>query len=213
MASLVMLATCCSMVPALHRAAPARAGLTELSAIRATRQAAEQQKKALFELAPWEEQKTLRRLDLSGFVQPFDRGGVVLAGVFANQDGLAAIGRREPWRCIGIVAAEDEASLALAVSRQRPLIEAWAYELVRDIRTEKRLLRRGPFAPPIRLAWSPPPSFMLKVMDPKSRGLAVFNEVPAATPVTSVRCGFLGTQSRDVQRETGGTYFVNVELP
>ena len=72
------------------------------------------------------EQKTLRRLDLSGFVKPFNRGGVVLASVFARQEGLPpSAAKRDPWRCIGIIAAED-AALPLAVARQRKLIEAWS---------------------------------------------------------------------------------------
>ena len=192
--------------------AHARARAPAMAAIGGSRRAAEEQKRALFEMAPWEEQKTLRRLDLSGFVQPFDRSGVVLAGVFANQEGLRGVGRQEPWRCIGIVAAEDTASLPLAVARQRPLIEAWAYELVRDYSSGSRLMRRGPFAPPIRLAWAPPPDFWKKAMMPSSRGLT-FNEVPADTPVTGVRCGFLGTQSREVKGARGGFRFVGVELP
>ena len=195
-------------------------------AIGGNAKAAAEQMDAYYSLAPWEKfpeinEKFGKRLDLRGFIQPFDRGGCVLASVIAAQDGGALRPRRGkspiakldnaaggPWRVVGNVAAVDEASLSAAVACQRPLIEAWACELIRDFDTDSKVLKRGFGAPPIRLAW------ILKANPwDFSWPDGFINEVPASTPVdASVPCGFLGTQCRSVKGAQGGFSFAQIEL-
>ena len=92
----------------------ARAGPTVLSAIPATAAAAQQQQDELFALAPWEKMpkfdfiEKLGRpttLDTRAFIKPFDRGGVTIMPVYADQEGLNVTPRR---RLVGIVAVEGE---------------------------------------------------------------------------------------------------------
>ena len=150
-----------------------------------------------------------------------DRSACVLASVIAAQEGGALRPRRGksplakldnapggPWRVVGNIAAPDEASLSLAVAKQRELIEVWAVELVRDFDTDAKVLRRGFGAPPIKLAWILPKS-ALDFTWPDG----AINEVPASTPVDdSLPCGFLGTQCRSVKGAQGGFRFEQIEL-
>jgi hypothetical protein len=183
---------------------------------------------AAFPRRPWEKNPQLipnQRLDLRPFVFAFtDKSGCALAAVVATQDGrlkprrgkspIAKLDNAEggPWRTVGVVAAEDEDSLSAAVEAQRGLIEAWACELIRDFKTDEKLLSRkaGRGAPPIRLAWVEKPkpwdfswpSGFINEVPPK--------ETPAAPDGT---CGFLGSQCRSVKGAKGGFSFVSVELP
>ena len=106
---------------------------------------ADQQQRRYFELAPWEkmpdpmrENEVLRKvfggrpttLDLRGFIQPFDRGGVVLGSVLVTQEGLkqqpAEKGMQKTWRVVGAIAVEgdDPEQLSVAVANQvRAVIE------------------------------------------------------------------------------------------
>lgn len=199
-----------------------------------------------FELAPWEKPAAIEGargvvkfdsrfqrppvyLDPEAYLRTFDRSGAVVAAVFANQQGLPVIGNYVgdvdkalargdcvQWRLIGAVAAESEDMLPLAVARQRELIGAWAFELERDKKTDKRIFRRGFGAPPIRLAWAYPASTLKKMFIKSYQG--ELNEVPPSTPVMDVRCGFVGSQSRTLRSSLddpsrGGYRFVKVELP
>jgi hypothetical protein len=183
---------------------------------------------AAFPRRPWEKNPQLipnQRLDLRPCVFAFtDKSGCALAAVVATQEGrlkprrgkspIAKLDNAEggPWRTVGVVAAEDEDSLSAAVEAQRGLIEAWACELIRDFKTDEKLLSRkaGRGAPPIRLAWVEKPkpwdfswpSGFINEVPPK--------ETPAAPDGT---CGFLGSQCRSVKGAKGGFSFVSVELP
>ena len=121
-----------------------------MAAIAANQRAAEEQKAEYFAMLPWEVPTKLdlpfglkSNLDLRAFVQPFNRSGAVMTGVWVAQEG---IGNAYPqprknakvgWRAVGLVSAPDEASLPTAVARQRELIIAWANEYIRaSMRTE-----------------------------------------------------------------------------
>ena len=108
-------------------------------AIGSDRAAAEAQLAEYFAMAPWEKTIELipnQRLDLRMFVQPFDRGGAIIAAVFVNQKGLPIIDggggagfgvkRGRLWRCVGTITARTEEDLSTAVANQRELIIAWA---------------------------------------------------------------------------------------
>lgn len=194
-----------------------------MAAIGASKAAAERQKEEYFALAPWEDMKNQpggkifanQRLDLRMLIQPFARDSAVVAAVFANQDGLPTIGsgggRERQWRCIGTVAVESGANLPVAVARQRKLIEAWADELCHDFQTDAKIFKRGPLAPPIRLAWALPASGWKKMVQPSYQG--ELNEVAMDTPIDpTVRCGFFGSGCRSVKGAKGGFRFVKVEL-
>ena len=199
---------------------------TPMMAIGCNGRAAEEQADAYYALAPWEKfpeinERLGKRLDLRGFIQPFDRGGCVLASVIVSQDGGRLKPRRGkspiakldnaaggPWRVVGNIAARDEESLSIAVARQRDLIEVWACELIRDFDTDSKVLSRGFGAPPIKLAWILP----AKPWD-FSWPSGFINEVPPSTPSDeSVDCGFLGTQCRSVKGNQGGFRFESIEL-
>jgi len=224
--------------PAVNPAAASQsraAALTMGAAIKGTKANAQAQMDAYFEMAPWEKPVTIAgyrgasATDLRALTS-FDKSSAVVVPVFANQEGLPPLGvwtgdmdkalargDAQQWRVIGCITAEDEASLSAAVARQRDLIEAWAYELIRDKKTDVRIFKRGPLAPPIELAWAYPPA-MLKKMFIKGY-LGDLNVVPRDTPVVDdVRCGFVGSQSR-TQRSNlddpskGGYRYVPIELP
>ena len=198
----------------------------QMMAIGSDGRAASKQVDAYYALAPWEKfpeinEKFGKRLDLRGFIQPFDRGGCVLASVIAAQDGAPLSKRRGksplakldnapggPWRVVGNIAAPDEASLSTAIATQRPLIEAWAIELVRDFDTDSKVLRKGIGASPIKLAWILPKSaFDFTWPD------GAINEVPQSEKADEgVPCGFLGTQCRSVKGAKGGFRFEQIEL-
>lgn len=184
-----------------------------LRAIKPRQRVAEQQREVFFELAPWEKNPTLienQRLDLRPFVFAFtDKSVASIAAVFAFQEGVPPVGKRSPWRNVGLVAAKDEASLPQAVERQRDLIEAWACEFVRDFRTDGKLMTRRK---PIKLAYGFKPNGFRKAIEPTYQGELV--EVPKSTSLDeSVPCGFLGTTSRSKKGEKGGFRFVEVRLP
>ena len=93
------------------------------------------------------------------------------------------------------------------------MIEAWATELVTDFQTGRKLLRRGPLAPPIRLSWTLRPNPIKKAFNPYYQG--ELTEVPRNTPVPEdkgMRCGFVGSQNRSVRGEKGGFRFVRIDL-
>ena len=157
-------------------------------------------------------------LDLRAFIQPFDRGGVVLASVLATQDGLkpqkAEKGMQKEWRVVGALAAVDEEALSFAVAKQRDLIETWAVEYLREFKTGDKLLRTGFGAPPIRLGWALPPTTL---KNPPWKGWPYpgeLVEVPKDLSVSNgdLRCGFMGNQCYSQAGAKGGFRFVQVEL-
>jgi len=196
-----------------------------MSAIEATRAAAAAQRDEYYAMAPWEKQITFKlpggrptTLDLRGFIQPFNRSGVKLAGLLVTQDGIPGItaggGKQNYryWRPVGAIAALDEASLPLAVARQRDLILAWSRELVRDLRTGEKLLRFGSGEPPVRIAWAYPPNKFKWAVNTSYQG--DLNEVPPETPIDeTVRCGFIGTPSRPTKTSRNLLAFTKVDLP
>jgi|TARA_B100000524_G_scaffold292267_1_gene167083 hypothetical protein len=191
-----------------------------MSAIAANNRAAQQQKAEFYAMAPWEKKPTFEiggrptTLDLRAFIKPFDRDGVKIAAVFANQAGLPEIrtggGRTRAWRCIGVISAPDDETLSAAVARQRKLITAWACELVADFNSGEKLLRTGAGAPPIELAWSLPPNGFKKMIQPSYQG--ELNLVPQSVKGGQVRCGFIGTPSRSYRSERNLMAFTKVEL-
>jgi len=203
--------------------------LSAIMRIRGDALSATRQAEAYYELAPWEKfpeinEKLGKRLDLRGaasLIRGDDRSACILAAVIAAQDGAKLRPRRGkspiakldnapggPWRVVGNIAAPDEASLSIAIATQRELIETWAAEVIRDFATDDKVLRRGLGAPPIKLAWILPKS-SLDFTWPSG----AINEVPPSIPADeSVRCGFLGTQCREVKGAKGGFRFVQVEL-
>lgn len=196
--------------------------------------AAEAQQEEYFAMLPWEVPTRIElmggriksSLDLRAFIQPFNRSGAVMTGVFVCQDGLtrkaypqSRTNGKDGWRPIGLVAAIDEESLPLAIQRQRGLIIAWANEYIRDYSTDAKVFNLGSGAPPVRIAYGerPSPTDMRWIMDRTWEG--DITEVPLDTPVdASVRCGFFGSQSRSQMgrlpdgRQSGFRY-VGIELP
>ena len=194
-------------------------------AIGSDRAAAEAQLAEYFAMAPWEKNIELipnQRLDLRMFVQPFDRGGAIIAAVFVNQKGLPIIDggggagfgvkRGRLWRCVGTITARTEEDLSTAVANQRELIIAWAEQLVYEFKSGRKLLQTGPGSPPIEVAWSLKPNGFKKMINPSYQG--ELQIVPPETPKDdSVQCGFMGTNNRSVKGKKGGFRFVKVELP
>ena len=196
-------------------AARARCAVATMK-IGATAREAQQQQDVLFALAPWEKMPKFdlggrpTTLDTRAFIKPFDRGGVTLAPIFANQEGLNVSPRR---RIVGIVAVEgeDESKLSASVSRQRALIEAWACELIREYKTGRKLLAQGEGAPPIELAWASKPNRLRKIVEPAYQG--EMHEVPRDAPADeSLRCGFVGSSCYSIATKTGFR-FESVVLP
>ena len=115
--------------------------------------AADAQQAEYFEMLPWEVPtrielmggKIKSSLDLRAFIQPFNRSGAVMTGVFVVQEGVprsaypqARNAAKVGWRPIGLVAALDKASIPMAIARQRGLIAAWANEYIRDYNTDAK---------------------------------------------------------------------------
>ena len=204
-----------------------------MAAIGAGRRAAEEQKAEYFAMLPWEVPTKLElpggiksSLDLRAFVQPFNRSCAVMSGVFVYQEGVprsaypqARKNAKVGWRAVGLVSALDEASLPLAIARQRGLIAAWANEYIRDYVTDAKVFDLGPDAPPIRIAFGerPNPMSLAYMMDKSYEG--DLTEVPLETPVRDdVRCGFFGSQSRSqmgrlANGAQSGFRYVGIELP
>ena len=215
-----MLSTCCLLSATGALRAPA-----VMMKVGTNAAAARAQERAYFELAPWEKKPELiknQRLDLRAFIQPFNRDRCVLATVVATQEGrlkprkgqspIAKLDNADggPWRTVGVIAAPDEESLSAAVELQRDLIEAWAVELIRDFKTDAKLLSRTRFgSPPIRLAWVTKAG-PLQFDWPRG----CINEVPINTRADKgLRCGFVGSQCRSVKGDKGGFRFEPVTLP
>ena len=196
--------------------------------------AAEAQQAEYFEMLPWEVPtrielmggKIKSSLDLRAFIQPFNRSGAVMTGVFVVQEGVprsaypqARNAAKVGWRPIGLVAALDKASIPMAIARQRGLIAAWANEYIRDYNTDAKVFDLSEGAPPVRIAYGerPSPTSMSWMMDKTWEG--DLTEVPLELEDDGVtRCGFYGSQSRSKMgrladgRQSGFRY-VPIELP
>lgn len=248
MAALALAALVPSLVLPAAPAAPARAAprlrrltTTTMAAIEPTQAAAEAQRREYYAMAPWEKMPQLlpkswgrpTTLDTRMFIQPFNRSGVVTPGLFVYQEGFpgvqAGAGRERFWRPVGAISAlagsgegEDaNANVPAAVARQRDLIVAWADEVCVDLKTGKKLLRLGPVAPPIQLAWAYKQSIadwamyrLSRIGEKDDAYEGELNVVPQEQPFDdSDRCGFLGTSSRPVKTERGLLSFTKVALP
>ena len=196
--------------------------------------AADAQQSEYFEMLPWEVPtrielmggKIKSSLDLRAFIQPFNRSGAVMTGVFVVQEGVprsaypqARNAAKVGWRPIGLVAALDKASIPMAIARQRGLIAAWANEYIRDYNTDAKVFDISEGAPPVRIAYGerPSPTSMSWMMDKTWEG--DLTEVPLELEDDGVtRCGFYGSQSRSKMgrladgRQSGFRY-VPIELP
>ena len=213
---------------------PMRHPAVAMAAIGANKAAEEAQKAEYFAMLPWEVPTRIElpfgmksSLDLRAFVQPFNRSDAVMSGVWVCQEGVSREkvypqprkNGKDGWRSIGLVSALDEASLPLAVARQRDLIIAWANEYVRAYKTDEKVFNFAPDAPPIRIAYGdrPSPTSWNWITDITWEG--DLTEVPLDTPIDeSVRCGFFGSASRSQMGRTkdgrqAGFRFVAIELP
>ena len=189
---------------------------TPLAAIEPTNACAEAQRTAYFELMPSENLPKVS-LDLRAWLPRND--DAEQAAVLARQQGTVS-----KWRNVGYVAAQDVASLAAAVSKQRTLITAWAhqacdtYDPITGINS--LLLDMSACAPPIELAYTPRPK-KSGLFQPKAADAGSVTPVPAQTPYDeSLRCGFLGQTTRTIyvpsaKKSTQGAprRYERIELP
>jgi len=205
-----------------HRA---RAGVPEMSEpaavpemsepaavpVRGDRASAERQLAIFYELAPWEAPAG-RRNGPAWTIRPFDRGGVLIAPIFATQEGIDSperwknLRRKKKWLFVGDVCieGEDPARVPVAIANQRPLIEASARASQTYFANDAPVFLSGP----IQLAWA-------TSMIPGPDGLpAGGKEVPPDLPPDeSLKCGFRGQPSRTVASPGGGYKIVGTELP
>ena len=210
-----------------------RRAAVSMATIGSGKAAAEEQQKEYFEMLPWEVPTRIElpggiksSLDLRAFIQPFNRSGAVMTGVFVVQEGVprgaypqARKNAKVGWRPIGLVAALDEASLPMACARQRGLIAAWANEYVRDYATDEKVFDLSPGAPPVRIAYGerPSPTSWGWISDRTWEG--DLTEVPLDLEDDGVsRCGFFGSQSRSQMGRLkdgsqSGFRYVGIELP
>jgi len=173
------------------RVVSSRATRPMASAIEATEACAQQQREEYFRLMPSKELPKVS-LDLRAFRSTAN--DAVEAGIFARQQGTVVA-----WENIGVVATTDTKLFSEAVSKQRVLIERWAYEVCNDFETNKlRMVLEG--GPPIELAWAiepAKPSFMDSLMG-KLEDAPIFHEVERDVGFdVEVQCGFLGTLARE----------------
>jgi len=187
--------------------------------VRGDRASGERQLAIFYELAPWElNPKIMERfgrpttLDLRWMIRPFDRGGVLIAPVFATQEGIdsperwANLRRKKKWQFVGEVCIEGEdlANVPVAIANQRPLIEASARASQTYFADDAPVFLSGP----IQLAWATTTN-----MGPEGLPKGGKEVPPDLPPDESLKCGFRGQQSRTVASPGGGFKFVGTELP
>jgi len=157
-----------------------------------TEELAQRQRDAYFSLMPSKELPTVS-LDLRAWASKDDDN--FDAGVFARQAGTVSL-----WKNVGTVATVDKGALTAAVAAQRGLIVRWAYELITDFETNRRIMTLDDGQPMIEIAWAvrpAKPGFFESLMG-KEEDAIVYTEVPPdAAFDASLRCGFLGKLARE----------------
>ena len=159
-------------------------------AVQVTEELAQRQRETYFTLMPSKELPTVS-LDLRAWASKesdnFD------AGVFARHDGTVPT-----WKNIGTVASADEEAMTAAVAAQRDLIVRWAYELVTDFETNRRIMTLD--GPPIEIAWAvrpEKPGFFESLMGKEEEEIVYIEVPPDAAFDDTLRCGFLGKLARE----------------